>query len=802
MFSIAIKNAFRSFLKYINISVISLVGLVLAFTVFIFIAQYVLYENSFDKFWTGNQNIYRVSQLSTRNGEIEYDGAKSPRGIYFAKDEFPEAEACGYAFFESCQIRKKPNALFEQKVLWVSYGFQEVFDFKMKSGVADFEKTHTGILSESKAEALFGDEDPIGQIIKVNEGMPIEITGIFKDLPSNTHLEADYFISSRTWIDYGWINAQGGWTWNGWWTYFKLREGADPCEVDNKLADLVKIHLPNLASENRSTTYSLQTLKGVHFDNTKKGDYGKKASKTTLINLLLFGIFVLLVAWINYVNLSTALAIKKEKAIGIHKLIGANARQQMAHVVFENLMFNSFAAVLALGLYWVLSPLFAHTFEIPITQSYIPKGLLVGGILVVLAIGVCISSAYSILSILKINPFVRQTNIKEGSLQRGLIVAQLCITIMFISMSLLIYRQIDFVQQYDLGMELDQILVLSAPTSYNGQENPYRQENPKFDRFKNFRSALLKNPSFKAATAVSELPGLEMRGTNVRYTRPNAGTEITNRLSLIGVDNGFIETFGLTLLSGKLLPDSKARFLQLALINEVALKNLGFASPDEAVGQIIQRGRRQIEIYGVVKNFHFEGLQKRIYPMVMEFAHPTEFGYYPIKVNTRNVSSVMVFLEKTWNTYYPNDPYNCFFQDEYYDRQYKSFQRMAKFNIVFALLSVFISCLGLYGIILFYIERRRKEIGIRKVNGAPVAHIMYRLNKNIFLWFSIAMLMSIPLGIYLMQCWLENFAYRTVIHWWIFALSGIMALGIALLTVSWQSWKAAVRNPIESLRYE
>lgn len=802
MFRIAIINLSRSFLKYINISLINLVGLVLAFTVFIFIGKYVLYEYSFDKFWPGNEQIYRVSNISTRNGEVVYDGAKSPRGIYFAKDEIPEAEACGYAFFESCQIRKKPHALFEQNVLWVSAGFQEVFDFKMKEGVANFEKTHTGIISESKAKVLFGDEDPIGKIVKVNEGMPIEITGVFKDLPSNTHLVADYFISSRTWIDYGWISAQGGWGWNGWWTYFKLKKGADPANVERELAGLVKVHLPNLENENRTTTFGLQALNDIHFDNSKKGDYGKKISKSSLINLILFGVFVLIIAWINYINLSTALAIRKEKSIGIQKLIGANAFQQMFHIVMDNLAFNILAGILAWLLYWMISPVFAKSFDIPIFQSYFPRWILTGSFFVVLGIGVIVSSAYSVLSILKINPFVHKTKIKEGVLQRGLVIAQLCITIMFISMSILIYRQIIFVQSYDLGMKMDRVLVLSAPTSFNGQVNPTRLENPKFDRFINFRRNLLSNSMIRSATAVSEIPGAEMRAINVHYTRPTAGIDVNERLGLIGIDNGFIKTFGLKLLSGNQLPDSKMRFGQLALINEAASKDLGFSNPQEAVGQIIQRGRRQIEICGVVKDFNFEGLQKKIYPIVMEFNHPTEFGYYPVKVSSADIPSAISYIKDTWEKYYPNDPFNCFFQDDFYNRQYQSFKRIAKFNIVFALLSVFISCLGLYGIVMFYITRKRKEIGIRKVNGAPVTHILYHLNRNIIIWFSIAIVIATPIAYNVMNKWLENFAYKTTLSWWIFVLSGALALGIALLTVSWQSWKAATKNPVEALRYE
>ncbi len=802
MFRITLKNIFRSFKRHISISTINLLGLVLAFVVFIFIGKYLLYENSFDKFWSGQDRIYRINRVSTQNGETVYDGAKTPRGIYFSKDEIPELEACGYAFHESCQIRRKPNALFEQNVLWVSYGFQDVFDFKMVRGVADFEKSHTGIISENKANVLFGDENPIGKIIKVNEGMPIEITGIFKDLPANTHLVADYFVSSRTWIDYGWISKQGGWGWNGWWTYVKLKEGANAKNVEKELADLIQIHLPNLKNENKTITYSLQALGDIHFDTSKQGDYGKKANKSSIINLLVFGIFVLVVAWINYVNLSTALAIKKEKSIGIQKLVGAGTGQQIMYVVIDNLLFNLLAAIVAWTLYLLLSPLFSKTFAIPLQQSYVPMTLFLLCFATTVSIGIILSSIYSISKILKINPFLHTTKKKGGIFQRGLVIAQLSITILFIGMSFAIYRQMNYVQQCDLGMSLNQVLVLSAPTSYNGQKNPSRPENPKFDKFQNFKNNLLKNPYVKEITASDGLPGNEMWSNDTHYSRPNFEQEINTNFNRMIVDNGYINTFELQLIAGKVLPDTKYKYGQEALINEKALTELHFESPNNAIGQVLQHNDRSIKICGVVKDFHFEGLQKSIYPIVLEYGHPTEFGYYSLKINTSNVSPVINDIKKAWKKYYPNDPFNCFFQDEYYNRQYESFSRMASFNLIFAIISIFISCLGLYGVIMFFIAHKTKEIGVRKVNGATIAHVMYLLNKNLMIWVATAFIIATPIAYFAMHKWLENFAYKTTLSWWIFALAGLLALGIALLTVSWQSWKAATRNPVEALRYE
>ncbi|MCT4644301.1 MAG: ABC transporter permease [Carboxylicivirga sp.] len=796
MLEITLKNILRSFKRHLSFSIINLVGLVLGFVVFIFIGHYLLYENSFDKFWSGQESIYRINRVNTQNGETVYDGAKTPDGIYYSKDEIPELDACAYVQHESCQVRRKPHALFEQNVLWVSHGFQDVFNFEMKEGVADFEKTHTGIISENKAQVLFGNENPIGQIIKVNEGMPIEITGVFRNLPANTHLVADYFISLRTWVDYGWISEQGGWGWNGWWTYVKLKETCTPEKVEASLTKLVEVHYPKLKNENRTITYNLQPLGDIHFDTSKQGDYGKKANKSSIINLFIFGIFVLIVAWINYANLSTALALKKEKSIGIQKLVGAGKTQQVIYVIIDNLFFNLFAAIVAWILFFILSPVFSNAFDIPLHQSYLPKGVFILSFIVTICVGLLLSSFYSISSILKINTFAQRTVSKESVFQRGLVITQLTITIVFIGMSFAIYRQMNFIQQRDLGMDLDKVLVLSAPTSYNGQENPLRAENPKFDKFKHFKNELLKNTDINAVTASFGLPGSEMRSNDVHYHRTNIKADINARFSTMIVDNGYTSTFGLQLLAGSPLPDSKYKYGQEVLINEEAMKALQFESPEDAVGQLIRRYRNPVMISGVLKNFHFEGLQKKIYPIVLEYGHPTEFGYYSINVNTANVSSVIKDIESVWKQYYPNDPFNCFFQDKFYNQQYESFKRMGTFNIIFAIISIFISCLGLYGIIMFFIARKTKEIGVRKVNGATIAHVMCLLNLNLFIWLGIAFIIATPIAWYAINKWLGNFAYQTDLSWWIFVLAGMVTLSIALLTVSWQSWRAARRNPV------
>ncbi|MDX9883324.1 MAG: ABC transporter permease [Prolixibacteraceae bacterium] len=802
MFKLIIISSLRNLYRNRQFSLINLLGITIALTAFIFIMEYVMYEKSYDAFFDGYERIYRVSTKTTRDGELTYHGAKSPRGIWFSRHELPEIEACSYSYLEINQVRYKDLAFFEQRVFWVEEDYEKIFPFKMMKGEATFNRPLVGIVSESKAKAFFNDEDPIGKIVKINNQMMVEIIGVYEDLPSNTHAEADMFVSVKTWVKFGWIPEQGAWTGNGWWTYFKLKQGCSPKNVEEKLDQLAVVNIPDLTTQNSTVAFNLLPLNKIHTETSLKGDIGRKIKKSNIRNIQLFGIFLLIVAWINYVNISVAQSIKREMTLGFHRLVGASKRHVFVQVLFESFLFNAIALALALLFIKLTGSLLAGYFGIPFSNAYLNNTeltLIISGIFIT---GIVLSSAYLLVSIVRINPFIRKSNLKEGVAKRGLVIAQLIITIIFISSSVLIYKQLHFMQTSNLGIELERTVILSGPTTFNGEENYMDVDFPKINRYNDFRAAVLRNSSFLSGTATNDLPGYEPRSNNATFTRPDAETQSNTRFYTILADNGFIETTGLKLLAGKPFPKDPGHYQRLALVNKESLTPLGFNSPEEAIGKTIRRWRRELVICGVVENYHHEGLQKSIYPIIIEYEHPSEFGYYYFRLKGENIPESLSLLEKTWKSYYPDDPYNCFFLDEFYNRQYESEQQVAKFNIAVAVISILISCLGLYGIIIFFIARKVKEIGIRKVNGASPTRVVLLLIRNILVWIVIAFIIALPVAHSLLNRWLENFAYKTALSWWIFALAGLLALGIALLTVSWQSWKAATRNPVEALRYE
>lgn len=799
MFKIHFLSAIRTLLKSRSVAFINVCGLTIGLTAFLLIVHYLFYEISFDSFFPGYNSIYRVN-IDIQNGsEKFYHGTITSRGLYFAcKKDVPGIEANGDAYFESCLIRYKETHMSEQRVLWVDEGFEKVFPLLMIKGKADFIRPLAGIVARSKIHGLFGNEDPIGKIMKVNEGMPIEITGIYNDLPSNTHLTADYFISLKTWERYGWISNGPNWNYNGYWNYIKLKPGVSPQRMEETLTGIVNANTTNGNSTHKSKVF-LQPLSDLHYFRGLESEMGSQTNQRSLFVLFVIALLTILIAWINYVNLSTAMSSKRANEIGMRKLIGATRFHIWLQVFFETIVLNIIAFLGSFILYHLSINLFARYFEIPLSQAVFPEKYIIWSLLGILLIGIFFSSIYNTLKLASLNPFSGKTAISgKQNFQKGMVIAQMTLSIIFISSTLMVYKQIVFMKNKDLEITLQQVVTISAPASLNSN-NPNKPI-----RFRVFREELLQYSEFKSVTANLFTTGQEPKYGRSLFERPDAGIHPNTLFLVNNGDDGLIETFGLKLLAGRNFSPIPSENNHRVIVNEKSIKEFGYTNPEEAIGGFIRSAGDtvRLEIIGVLADFHNEGLQKPIYPIIFNYKHPPEFGYYSIKLNTKDINKALSHLKSIWANHYPSDPMNYVFADEFFFRQYQSETRFGKFYTLLTILSIAIACLGLYGLIMFYLSQKRKEIGIRKVNGAQVSEILMLLNKDFIKWVVIAFIIATPIAWYAMNKWLENFAYKTNLSWWIFALAGLLTLVISLLTVSWQSWKAANRNPVETLRNE
>jgi putative ABC transport system permease protein len=768
-------------------------------TAFLFIIHYLFYEISFDSFFPGSASIYRINADIKTGEEIFYHGTKTSRGLYFAlKKDVPGIDANGDAYFESCLITYKESQLAQQRVLWVDEGFEKIFPFNLTKGNIDFTRPLTGIIAKSKVSAVFGNEDPIGKIMKVNEGMPVEITGVYDDLPSNTHLTADYFISLKTWEKYNWISRNPDWNSDSYWNYIKLRSGVNLKTMEKTLTDLVNTNTTRRVAQ-RTTTIFLQPLSDLHYIRGLEGEMGSQTNQKSLYFLFIIAVLTILIAWINYVNLSTALAAKRADEIGMRKLIGASGFHIWLQSFIETVILNLMAIILSIILYAAFLNAFANYFEIPLSQALFPVKFVIWSLLGIALTGIFFSSIYNTLTLARLNPFSGKKTVKHNrSFQKGMVIAQMALSVVFISTTLVVYKQILFMKTAEMGINLEHVITINAPASLN-------IDTAKRTRFLSFRRDLLQEPIFKSATANTFTPGQAPRYGNVEYVRPDAGISPNTLFFENNGDDGLIETFGLRLLAGRNFSSRPSDNRRKVMLNERSIKEFGFSNPEDAIGKNIYRTNSDtipIEIIGVLADFHNEGLQKPIYPMIYNNGHPFEFGYYSVRISTPDAEKALESMKVIWASHYPSDPMNYFFADEFFFRQYQSETRFGKFYTSLTILSIIIACLGLYGLIVFYLSQKRKEIGLRKINGARVGEVMIMLNKDFTKWVAIAYVIALPVSIYAMNKWLQNFAYRTELSWWIFLLSGLIALGLALFTVSLQSWKAATKNPVEALRYE
>jgi putative ABC transport system permease protein len=376
--------------------------------------------------------------------------------------------------------------------------------------------------------------------------------------------------------------------------------------------------------------------------------------------------------------------------------------------------------------------------------------------------------------------------------KNGMVVFQFAISVILISVTILINRQLSFVQKQDLGININQTLVVEGPKSI--RNDAYA------DRLQAFKSELLQQSEVESMTVSSCIPGREITWNPV-YGKLVNGTNTEKKIDMIGIDNDFVATYGLKLLAGRNFDQPHQQQINQLIINESAVKYLGFSNPEDAIGKELTSSEHgNAHVIGVVRDFNQRSLKQL--PQPIAFSNRPWNEYYSIKVNQANLDRLIPFIEKTWARQFPGNPVRYFFLDDYFNNQYQADHKFGQFFQLFSLLAIFIACLGLLGLSSYTISRRTKEIGVRKVNGAKIAEVLVWLNRDFVKWVLVAFVIAIPIAYYAMNKWLENFAYKTELSWWIFALTGLLTLGIALLTVSWQSWRAATRNPVEALRYE
>jgi putative ABC transport system permease protein len=799
---IALRNAWRNK----GYMLINLLGLAIGIASSIIIILFVADEWSYDRHNQHFHQIYRICIRGKIQGnEMEAALSNAPMGATL-KGEFPEVEEFTRLFtFDGDPIVSFDDKVFiEENFIYADSTFFNVFTAPAIYGDPDrmLNRPHTVVLTEETAHKYFGDTDPMGQLLKVGqEEQEYEVTGVVRGFPPNSHFHFD-MIASMASI---YIADFNYWLGNNNYTYILLREGVDPAELEAKFPALLQQHMgPELEEMLHITMdefleagntygYFLQPLKKIHLDSDLQFEIEPGGSKTSVIIFSVIAVFLIIIASINFMNLATASAAKRATEVGIRKLSGA----LKGRLVWQFLTESFLTAILALCLAVVLVELFLPQFntlsEKSLTLTRIPTFYLVGGLL---AIGIFVGfasgtypafflSSFKPVEVLKIGAM---RGIRGSLLRSFLVTFQFVITIVLFICTILVNRQMHFIQSKDLGFNKNNLVVIDRAHVLEESSDAFRQE-------------LLKNPSILQVSLSSAVPG-GLIGDNA-YQPEGAGSDETYAINNIWTDWYFDQVYELEMVEGRWFRQGNSTDSSALILNEAAVRALGFNDPLNSKLYVTfgEEDREPHPIIGVVRDFNFQSLHQEIKPLIMRFLDGA--GYQiTVRINGTNTAETLDFIQKVWNGFVEQQPIQMSFLADDLARQYSNEEKTAKVFFIFAILAIFIASLGLLGLASFSAAQRTKEVGIRKAMGASIGSVLVTLSKE-FVWLIlIATLMAWPVGYFFMKNWLEDFPERVTLDPMVFIYSTLLAFIIASVTVLLRVYQAASSNPVRSLRYE
>lgn len=797
MFRNYLKLAYRNLFSRKGNSILNLFGLITGITAFILIVCWIQTELTFDTFHQDKENIYRVDFKLFEEDKLElYSAAAVPAVGPELKRHFPEVKE--YTRFSRVEgvITYGDVHFKETDMFYAEPSFFSLFTFPLLKGSADTSllAVNTAVLSQSAATRYFGNEDPIGKVISLNNKDKYYVRGIAKDAPTNSHIKFQILLSYQNLINQNeWFNS--GWLGANYYTYVRLAPGTDVKLLESKIPQLPEKFIGDFMKQAYfKVEFSLRKLTDIHLTSALNNELSVNGSQRSITFLGIIALLVLLIAYINYINMTTSQSMERAAEVGVRKILGAMKMELVGQFVTEAVLLNGMAIILSVLAAFFLAPVFNQLFDSLIhlkllTIATLSAILLIGAVILTGLFPAYYLSGFLITSVVKGKG--QAGSYKMVLFKNAMVVFQFAVSVILISGTILMNKQLRFVQQQDLGINLDQVLVVEGPQAIDAQSFT--------NQLQAFKSELLQQSEVKSMTVSSCIPGREITWNPV-YGKLVNGTNTEKKIDMIGIDQDFIQTYGLKLVAGRNFEQPYQHTINQLIINESAVSYLGFSDARDAIGKELTSDQGNAHIIGVVHDFNQRSLKQL--PQPIAFSNAPWNQYFSIKVNQGKLDRLIPTIEKTWNAQFPGNPIRYFFLQDYFNNQYQEDRRFAQFFQLFSFLAIFIACMGLLSLSSYAISRRTKEIGVRRVNGARVREILLLLNKDFVKWVFWGFVIATPLAWYTMHLWLESFAYKTDLSWWIFIIAGFLSLVIALFTVSWHSWRAATRNPVEALRYE
>jgi putative ABC transport system permease protein len=769
--------------------------------------QYVDFELSYDTLHANAENLYRLTNDRYQNGALTQHGVITYPSVPKAMAaDYPEVVNYSRLIQFSRVYLRYDEIGFDESIVYADSAFLSMFSFPLLRGDAKtaLAAPNSILLSESSARKYFGTNwdqgNILGEVVNVDNRSDFVVTGVFKNVAANSHMKFDFLASYKT-LKQIWSEAEDSWTNSNFMVYLQLAPGTDPKALEQKFIDFSERYFQGTKVTNSLERFFLQPLKEIHLYSDYEYETWVQGNGTVVWALLLIAGFILIIAWVNYINLTTARAAERGKEVGVRKVVGAQRGQLIKQFLIESLLYSAVGIVVAIVFVELLQPSVSDHLGIHLSSSFLTGNFVLAFILLFL-VGTIASGLYPgvIISSFNMNSVLRGNLARSARghlLRKGLVVFQFVMSFVLIAGTYTVYSQIDYMLHQNLGMKIDQTLVVQGPRLTNWDSTYYNNIN-------SFKAELLRYPAIKHVTASQRLPG-NRTGRIFGVQRKGGDPEQRYTTSQIGIDYQFFETFKMLILTGRGFDRSDHNFdfnsIKSVVLNERAARLLGFSDPEQAIHRELHYWGKDWEIIGVVADHHQQSLHVPVEPIIfMPLYSPGNFFF--IKIKPHSLAETITVVKNTYLELYPDNSFKHFFLDDYFNRQYQADQRFGVIFGLFAFFGVLIACLGVFGLSFFTIAQRTKEIGVRKVLGASVPGIFGLLSKDFAQPVLLANLIAWPIAWYVINKWLEKFAYRIEIDLGIFVIAGSLALSIALLTVSYQALKAALANPVESLRYE
>jgi putative ABC transport system permease protein len=820
MFKSYFKIGWRNLLRNKGYSTINISSLAVGMGVCLTICQYLYFELSYDTFHDNSKNTYRIAIDKTKPGADSYPypyetgyavGVSAKEQILEINQYVRMHKYSGGAVVNNPE-KNKPLTEDALNMFFVDKTFLQVFDFPLKEGNKEkvFDDKFNIVITEKAALKYFGSDNPMGKALTVSGGVSpgdYSVSGVLEELPINSHLQFDFLMPVENYMEYGWGGAatknDDGWSSPDFATYITLDKSADIDLVCKKLDQLIiRYKGAKNAHENITEKARLQPVADIHLKSDTNVDPGLVRNNGNILDIqffLIVAFFILLVAWINYINLSTARSIYRAKEVGIRKSIGALKRQLIGQYLVESVVVNLIAAILSIGIAALALPMLTTIIEKELELSLLQIPMFWVWFLIVIVFGSLLSGLYPAFVLSSFKPISmlgahKMTKGGNFNLRRGLITFQFLTSLLLISGSYLVYQQITFMKTQELGMEVEKILVLKGP-----EVNLNRSTLE--STLLSFTEEVADHHSIAAVAASSSVPG-KGYNTGIAVRKLGAPTSADKFGRVVFAGFGLPTAYNLEFIAGKSPTQDMLNGKQVVVvINEEAVLAFDLGSAENAIHQKLYYKQDTFMIAGVVKNFHWHSLVDAHTPYLFEFYNDCR-SYFSFKINLSNIPESLSHIKSTYNSFFPGNAFEYFFLENEFNKQYQSDEQFGKLFFAFTVLAIFIACIGLFSLVSYSITLRTKEIGIRKVLGAGISNLMILLSREYLILLLIANVLAIPVITYWGRAWLNNYAFRTELGIGLFLIPGLPITIISLLTVSYQTYLAANANPVNSLKSE